>query len=193
MNKKLAYVWMGFCFAIVAVRPTQSIQRSADRVFQTAPASPKERIETYTKVGARIPQFTVTTLEGKRFSSTEVKGKVLVLNLWATWCAPCRVEMPRLEREIWKSFNRNDFAMIAIAREETNEQITAFQKTIGFTFPMAADPDRSIFKLFASGGIPRTYVIGRDGTILYQSLGYEEAEFDKLKSVIEMELKKSQR
>jgi peroxiredoxin len=192
MNKKLAYMLMGSCFAIVAIRPTQSVQRSAGTVFQTAPATPAERFDTYTKVGARVPQFTVTTLDGKRFSSTEVKGKILVLNLWATWCAPCRVEMPRLEREIWKNSNPNDFAMVAIAREETNEQITAFRKANGFTFPMAADPDRSIFQLFASGGIPRTYVIGRDGTILYQSLGYKEAEFDKLKSVVETELKKSQ-
>ena len=191
MNKKLACMLMGSCFAIVAVRPTPSVQRSTGAVFPTAPASPAERFETYTKVGARIPQFTVTTLDGKRFSSKEVKGKVLVLNLWATWCAPCRVEMTRLEREIWHNSNPNDFAMVAIAREETKEQITAFRKANGFTFPMAADPDRSIFKLFASGGIPRTYVIGRNGTILYQSLGYEEAEFDKLKSVIEAELKKS--
>jgi len=184
---------MGSCFAIIAVHPSQSVQRSSGAAIQTAPASPTERFETYTKVGGRIPQFTVTTLDGKRISSTEVKGKVLVLNLWATWCAPCKVEMPRLEREIWKNSNPNDFVMVAIAREETTEQITAFRKAYGFTFPMAADPDRSIFKLFASAGIPRTYVIGRDGTVLYQSLGYQEAEFSKLKSVIEAELKKSQK
>jgi len=181
---------MGSCFAIVAVQPSQSVQHVASAAIQIAPASPAERFETYTKVGGRIPQFTITTLDGERFSSTELKGKIFVLNLWATWCAPCRVEMPRLEREIWKDSNPNDFAMVAVAREETNEQITAFRKANGFTFPMAADPDRSIFKLFASAGIPRTYVIGRDGTILYQSLGYEEAEFNKLKSVIEAELKK---
>ena len=192
MNRKLVYMLMGACFVIVTIQPTQSVQWSSGAVFQTGLGSPAERFQTHTKVGDRIPQFTVITLDGKRFSSTEVKGKVLVLNLWATWCAPCRVEMPRLEREIWMNSNPNDLAMVAIAREETNEQITAFQKANGFTFPMAADPDRSIFKLFASGGIPRTYVIGRGGTILYQSLGYEKAEFDKLKSVIEKELNKSQ-
>ena len=187
MNKKLACMLMVFCFAIVAVGPVQSAQRSTGAAIQAAPA---EQFETYTKVGDRVPQFTVTTTDGKQFSSTEVKGKILVVNLWATWCAPCRVEMPRLEREIWKNSNPNDLAMVAIAREETNEQVIAFRKANGFTFPMAADPDRSIFKLFAGAGIPRTYVVGRDGTILYQSLGYEEAEFNKLKSVIEAEMKK---
>jgi peroxiredoxin len=190
MNKKPAYVFMGFCFAIIAVGPVQPVQRSAGAAIQTAPASPAERFETYTKVGDRIPQFTVTTLDGKRFSSTEIKSKVLVINLWATWCAPCRVEMPRLEREIWKNSNPNDLAMVAIAREETGERVTAFRKANEFTFSMAADPDRSVFNLFADAGIPRTYVVGRDGTILYQSLGYEEAEFNKLKSVVEAELKK---
>jgi peroxiredoxin len=187
MNKKLAYMLMGFCFAIVAVGPVQSVQRSAGTVIQTAP---EEQFETYTKVGDRVPQFTVTTTDGKQFSSTEVKGKVLLVNLWATWCAPCRVEMPRLEKEIWKNSNPNDLAMVAIAREETNEQVIEFRKANGFTFAMTADPDRSIFKLFAGAGIPRTYVVGRNGTILYQLLGYEEAEFNKLKSVIEAELKK---
>jgi thiol-disulfide isomerase/thioredoxin len=186
MNKILAYAVMGVCLAIVAVRPTQS-----GAVFQTGPVSAAERFQTYSKIGDLLPQFTVTTLDGKRFSSTELKDKVLVINLWATWCAPCRAEMPRLESEVWKNSNPNDFAMLAIAREETNEQITAFRKATGFTFPMAADPDRSIFKLFASGGIPRTYVIGKNGIILYQSLGYERAAFDKLKLVIETELKKS--
>jgi peroxiredoxin len=190
MNKKLACLLTGLCFAIVAGRPVQSVQRPTGTAVQTAPASPAEHIETYTKVGDRLPQFTVTTLDGERFSSTGVKGKVLVLNLWATWCSPCRIEMPRLEKEIWKNSDPNDFAMIAIARGETNEQITAFRKASGFTFPMAADPDRSIFKLFASAGIPRTFVIARNGTILYQSLGYEEAEFNKLKSVIKTALKK---
>ena len=190
MNKKLAYMLLGFCFALIAVGPIQSVQRSVGATIQTAPASPAEHLETYTKVGDRIPQFTVTTLGGKRFSSTEMNGKVLVVNLWATWCAPCRVEMPRLEREIWKNSNPNDLAMVAIARDETSEQVAKFRKANEFTFSMAADPDRSVFKLFASAGIPRTYVVGRDGTILYQSLGYKEAEFNKLKSVIEAELKK---
>jgi peroxiredoxin len=80
--------------------------------------------------------------------------------------------------------------MVAIAREETNDKIAPFRKSNGYTFPMAADPDRSVFKRFASAGIPRTYVIGRDGVIKFQSLGYTETEFDKLKAVLKSELER---
>lgn len=173
---------------VVSVHVSQSVQRSTGAAGEAA-----ERFESYTKVGDRLPRFTVTTLEGKRISSTEMKGKVVVLNLWATWCAPCRTEMPRLEKEIWRYSDRDDFAMIAIARKETDAQIAAFRKTNGFTFPMAADPDGSIFGLFAGAGIPRTYVIGRDGTVVYQSLGYRESEFALLKSVVAAELQKARK
>lgn len=149
-----------------------------------------ESFEAYTKVGAPMPQFTVTTLDGKKFDVGSSKGKVLVVNLWATWCGPCKQEMPRLEKEVWKKANPADLEMVAVAREETNDKIAQFRKANGYTFPMAADPDRRIFKLFASAGIPRTYIVGRDGKILFQSLGYEDAEFDKFKTVLEAELKK---
>lgn len=154
------------------------------------PTVSTDPFETYTKVGGKIPQFSVTMLDGKRFDVAQSKGKVLVLNLWATWCGPCKQEMPRLETEIWKISSSADLAMVAIAREETNEVIAPFRKQNGFTFPMAADPDRRVFKLFASAGIPRTYVVGRDGTILYQTLGYNNSDFNKLKLILEAELKK---
>ena len=154
-----------------------------------ATAQVPDPFESYTKVGGQLPQFSVTALDGKRFDTAELKGKIIVLNLWATWCGPCKDEMPRLEKEIWKNANPSDVAMIAIAREETNEKIGPFRKDNGYTFPMAADPDRRVFKLFASAGIPRTYIVGRDGRILFQSIGYTPSEFDRFKSILEAALK----
>jgi len=112
------------------------------------------------------------------------------LNFWATWCAPCLAELPRLEKEIWRKFNSEDFVMIAIAREQTNDEIAEFKNQRRLTFPMASDPKREIFSLFANGGIPRSYVVSGDGQILYQSDGYVPSEFKKMKTVMEKELKK---
>ena len=80
--------------------------------------------------------------------------------------------------------------MVAIAREETESLITGFRESNGFTFPMAADPEREIYKHFADAGIPRTYIIGRDGTILRQSLGYDPDEFESLVKTLREELGK---
>lgn|SRR5688572_361342 len=149
----------------------------------------QQPFDVYTKVGDPIPAFTVTTLDGAKFNSRDVNGKVLVVNLWATWCGPCKMEMPRLEAEIWQK-HKSNLALVAIAREETDAIIAPFRKSNKYTLPMAQDPDRKVFKLFASAGIPRTYVVSKQGKIVFQSLGYTADEFEKLKVVLEAELKK---
>lgn len=150
-----------------------------------------QEIESYTRVGQPMPEFAFTTLDGKRSSVGELKGKVVFVNFWATWCGPCLAEMPRMEREVWQKYKRSpDFFMVAIAREQTEEEIAPFLKENRLTFPAAPDPVREVYKLFGNGGIPRSYVVGRDGRILFQSVGYNEGEFEKLKGVLARELSK---
>jgi peroxiredoxin len=150
----------------------------------------QDDIESYTQVGQPMPSFTVTELGGEKVSVGGGRGKVMLVNFWATWCPPCRVEMPRLEKEVWQKYKSEDFVMIAIAREQSAQEITAFRKEYGFSFPMASDPQREVYKLFGNGGIPRSYVVGEDGKILFQSIGYNPAEFDQMKEAIETALKK---
>ena len=150
-----------------------------------APAAAQDDIKTYTQVGQPMPDFSFTPLGGKRTSLAELKGRVVYVNFWATWCGPCVEEMPRMEREVWKKYKSSpDFAMVAMAREQTEEEIRPFLKEHRLTFPVASDPQREVFRLFGSGGIPRSYVVGRDGRILFQSIGYDEGDFARMKSVI---------
>jgi peroxiredoxin len=81
--------------------------------------------------------------------------------------------------------------MVAIAREQSKEEITGFGEKHGFSFPLAPDPQRRAYKLFADAGIPRTYVVGRDGKILFQSVGFVPEEIDRMIHIIEQELKKA--
>ena len=80
--------------------------------------------------------------------------------------------------------------MVAIAREQFEKEITRFRDKVGFTFPIASDQNKEIYNLFGNAGIPRSYVVGPDGTILFQSSGYIEAEFDRMVKIIESELSK---
>jgi thiol-disulfide isomerase/thioredoxin len=150
-----------------------------------APAAAQDAMESYTREGQQMPAFSFTTLGGAKSSIAELKGKVVYVNFWATWCPPCLAEMPRMEREVWQRYKSSpDFYMVAIAREQTADEIAPFMKRNRLTFPAAPDPEREVYRLFGNGGIPRSYVVGRDGRILFQSVGYDAGDFARMKSVI---------
>jgi len=154
----------------------------------------QDEVQSYTKVGQQVPAFSVTTLDGTQLKIADLKGKVVFVNFWATWCGPCWEELPRLEKEVWQKYKSStDFVMVAIARQQSDEEIAAFRKEYGLSFPMAADPQREVYKLFGKAGIPRGYVVGTDGKILYQSIGYDPDEFDRMKKVIEKALAKAEK
>ena len=139
---------------------------------------------TLTKVGQPAPAFSVTEVGGATFDLAAMRGKVVVVDFFATWCPPCREEMPRLEKDVWQRFEGPRFAMIALGREHTNEELADFGAKNGFTFPIAGDPGRGVYKHYATSFIPRTLVIGPDGTIIFQSFGFEAKDFDAMTATI---------
>ena len=159
------------------------------RIYRAAPiADAANKPGTLTRVGETVPDFSLKTLEGDSFTVGEQRGHVVLLNFFATWCGPCQLELPHLQ-DIWNEFGKHDaFRMVIIGREESSEKVAAFRAKQGFTFLMAADRQGTAYGLFATERIPRTYLISRDGTILYQCTGYYEAELPKLRKLIRKQL-----
>lgn len=136
-------------------------------------------------VGDIAPGFELTTLAGETFSLEAQRGKVVLVNFFATWCPPCREELPFLEKNIWQHFDREKLSVIVIGREENDEIIRPFVEKHGYTVPFAGDPEMKAYSQYATRFIPRNFVIGPDGTVLYQSQGYEPDEFAEMLELIE--------
>jgi len=112
--------------------------------------------------------FTLTDLDGKPWNLKDLKGKVVLLNFWATWCPPCRKEMPDLEM-LYRRFGAQGFIILGIDDEEA-ETVKPFIAQQGITYPVLLDPGRKVNTLFRIEGIPKTFVYDRDGKIVAQSI-----------------------
>ncbi|MDP4206108.1 MAG: TlpA disulfide reductase family protein [Bacteroidota bacterium] len=133
------------------------------------------------KVGSPVPDFSFLNGAGKKESMSAYKGKVTVVVFFATWCGPCRQELPHIEKEIWdKSKDKKDFALLIFGREHKKAEVDKFRTENKFTMPFLADPDRSVYSKFAKSFIPRLYLVDKSGKIVYATVGYNDAEFSKM-------------
>lgn len=129
---------------------------------------------TLVKAGTQAPDFRVEMFDGTTFTLGSLRGKVVLLNFWATWCGPCREELSRVQKDIIDRFKGNeDFVFLPVSRGETRETVAAFREKMGYTFPMGLDPEQKIYRLYASNYIPRNFLIGKDGKVISATIGYE--------------------
>jgi peroxiredoxin len=112
--------------------------------------------------------FTLTDIHGKTWAAKDLRGQVVLLNFWATWCPPCRSEMPDLDF-IYKRFKNDGLIVLAVTDEEAGK-VKPFIDQYGFSYPIALDPDKSAHKQFSIEGLPRSFVYDRDGKLVAQAI-----------------------
>ncbi|MEG2068052.1 MAG: TlpA disulfide reductase family protein, partial [Tannerellaceae bacterium] len=136
------------------------------------------------------PAFTIVSDNGTKIQSASLKGKVILINFFATWCPPCQKELAAIKESLWPKYKGNkNFELLVIGREHTDADLTKYNKNKGFDFPLYPDKNRAIFGAFAKNLIPRSYLIGKNGKVLYAGKGYTKEEFADLEQKIEDALK----
>lgn len=151
-----------------------------------AAASPEVPIAAVMNSGANpslAPGWTLLDLNGKTVQSADFKGKVVVLDFWATWCPPCRAEIPGFA-ELQKQYGASGLAVVGVSVDQTsNPEIKSFTETLGVNYPVVL-ADAKIVEAFGGiDGLPTTFVIDQTGHVVHQHLGYTS------KSQLEAEIK----
>lgn len=131
--------------------------------------------------------FTVKMIDGKNITLSDLKGKVVLLNFWATWCAPCLMEFYEIPGKILKQFKNTEFVFIPISRGESEETVLKKMiqlKEYGIDFNVGIDPTENIWNKYASQSIPKNFLIDQNGVIKFISNGNTEGNVDKLATEI---------
>ena len=177
-GRKAYIILAAFVMMAIAAPQSASAQQEAEIVATTL-----------VKQGQTAPDFTVEMVDGEKVTLSSLKGKIVLINFWATWCPPCREEFKRVQKDIIDHFKGQDFVFLPISRGEKKATVDSFRDKQGYTFPMGLDPTQEIYKKYASNYIPRNFVVGKDGKVIYVSVGYEAKEFESMVKAIEEALK----
>ena len=125
------------------------------------------------------PDFTLTSEGGKTYRLSDYRGKFVVINFWATWCPPCRQEMPSMER-MWQKIKDKGIAVLAVDVGEDADTVFEFRGTYPVNFPLLLDLDGSVVKQYPVTGLPTTYIINPQGQVTHRAVGSREWDDPKL-------------
>ena len=125
--------------------------------------------------GSPAPAFTLGSSAGSNVSLAQYKGQVVMLNFWASWCGPCRQEMPLLE-SIYKKYNRMGFTLIGVNVEPDSNAANQWLKQTPVSFPILYDKDSKVSKMYDVAGMPSTVIIDRTGKVRVLHRGYKPGD-----------------
>lgn len=127
------------------------------------------------RVGAPAPDFTLENRSGGTVSLSDLRGEVVLLNFWATWCPPCRQEMPLLD-QIYSRYEALGFTLLGVNVEQDSRLADRFLADVPVTFPILLDPNEQVSKLYRVPAMPTTVIIDRQGTVRYIHYGFRPGD-----------------
>jgi peroxiredoxin len=140
--------------------------------------------------GDPVPEWSSAFLDGTPFHLSDLRGQVTVLTVWATWCAPCRKEMPALQA-LWEHFREDGLQVVGVSVDDrlTASQIPGFLEAFEIGFPVTHDPEGTVNRAFMTMGVPESFLIGRDGTLLHRWIGAFDpaapAELERVRNALQ--------
>lgn len=136
------------------------------------------------KVGDEAPNFQLRDLAGNVVSLSQLRGKIVLLNFWATWCGPCRVEMPAME-QLYRTFPRREFEILAVSTDPQGAAVTRpFQQEMGFTFPILHDSEYRVGLTYGARTLPMTFMVDRQGVIRQKIFGARDWDSPEARELI---------
>jgi peroxiredoxin len=127
--------------------------------------------------GGRAPDFTLRTIGGPNLRLQEQRGRVVLINFWATWCGPCRQEMPHLNR-LYDKFQASGFTLLGVNVDDDTRNAAGVVTKLGLHFPVLLDTDKVVSRLYDLSTMPSTVLVDRDGKVRYVYRGYKEGYED---------------
>ena len=181
------WVYIGLPVVQLAFGVVSSTSAEAESPFMQAQAV--ERNGTMVKVGDEAPNFQLRDLAGNIMSLSQFRGKVVLLNFWATWCGPCRVEMPAME-QLYRTFSRREFEILAVSTDAQGVAVTRpFQRAMGFTFPVLHDEEYRVGFIYGARSLPLTFMVDRQGVIRRKIFGARDWDSPEARDLIQTLMK----
>jgi len=140
-------------------------------------------------LGEPAPNFQLPDSKDHLMTLSDLHGKVVLLNFWATWCGPCRVEMPAME-QLYRMFSRKDFEILAVSIDAQGVAVTRpFQREYHLTFPILHDPDYRVGLMYGARSVPMTFLVDRQGVVRHQIFGARDWGASDAQQLVQMLMK----
>jgi len=138
-----------------------------------------QQLQASGRAGFPAPDFVLNDLYGQTLRLSDLRGKIVFLNVWATWCPPCQMEMPSMEH-LYRRLKGRDFAMLAVNEDEDGKMaVQSFVDHLHITFPVLVDPEGVVPARYGVTGYPETFIIDREGRVIQHTIGPEDWESEQ--------------